>query len=401
MAATPLFCTGFGHQLASASGGGLFDSVTAATTVDTTNPRRAGGSSALVTVPLNAFATFQKNIGGATKVVERFAVRAGSLPSSEREIHRLNGSTNPCVLTVDNTGTLRLQVSAGTQQVGGAALTTTGYLLVEVQVDLTAGTADWKLDGAAQTQATGAGMGTGSAFSFGHNTATGPAYSVRVTDWIFGTWATAGTDWWGDGEAAFILPGSDGTHSFTANDFSTGEAGTLRAPSYTLFWQMVDDPAPWSTTRSTTDNIALRVANAAAYVEIAPAASASGKPNANAVRALMAYSATTATANLAACEVRNSAGAVAEIWGLINGVGKDTSEVTNFFKGALATKPAGNWTNTEIDAVRWRVGGCTSVDVSPVPTWQMLALEVDYPTSAAATSFAIPNRTARNVLLRR
>jgi hypothetical protein len=145
---------------------------------------------------------------------------------------------------------------------------------------------------------------------------------------------------------------------------------------------MVDDAVPWTTTRSTTDNITQRVIRSTGYVEIKPATTALSGETANDVRALAAYSSTASTANLAGMNIRNSLPTQDDIWGIIGGTLQDHSETTNFFKAKIATKPAGLWTKTEIEALRWRVGGAS--DITPVPTWQFLMLEVDYPVAGGS-----------------
>ena len=74
---------------------------------------------------------------------------------------------------------------------------------------------------------------------------------------------------------------------------------------------------------------------------------------------------------------------VTPIWGTTGGAGADFSEITNFFKAAIVTPPAAGWTAAEVNALRWRFGGCTSVDVSPIPTCQALMLEVDWSAAPA------------------
>ena len=104
--------------------------------------------------------------------------------------------------------------------------------------------------------------------------------------------------------------------------------------------------------------------------------------NANGVRALLSYSGAGTAANLAATAARNGSGTQTNIWGTINGTGADYSESANFFKAGMITNP-GTWTPTNVNACRWRCGLPSGAgDVNPRPTWQALALEVDYPTAA-------------------
>ena len=117
----------------------------------------------------------------------------------------------------------------------------------------------------------------------------------------------------------------------------------------------------------------------------------------------MSYISTATAANLAACDVRNSAGSVTELWGLTGGVGKDYSETTSQFKGAIVTRPAAGWTAAEINAIRFRFGGCVSADINPVPACQALMLEIDWPVLRKSLVFPAGghNDSRRHFLSRR
>ena len=107
----------------------------------------------------------------------------------------------------------------------------------------------------------------------------------RLRRLIFGTWTDAATDWYGDGKVLAQLPGFDGFHQ-TPTAFSVGDAGAAYTGSQSI-WGNVDDPPGtlgWTATRNTTDNMAMRVANTTAYLEIDPAVTTEAG-QANAVRA--------------------------------------------------------------------------------------------------------------------
>jgi hypothetical protein len=237
----------------------------------------------------------------------------------------------------------------------------------------------------AQTRATVAKTaGTITMAELGTHSTNHGAWTANFDDLIVGTWTVAGTDWWGDGKVLGQLAGSDGTHA-TVADFSPGDAGTIYSGTVTNANTMVDDPPAtggWTNTRSTTDSIGMRVANTAAYMEIAPAVTAQAG-QANAVRAIMSYSSSTTLANAAGCVARNSAGAVTALLGTVGGTLASYAVTANNFAGGLLTKPAAGWTAAEVNAVRWRFGGGTSSDISPVPTVQALMLEADWPVPYA------------------
>lgn len=242
---------------------------------------------------------------------------------------------------------------------------------------------DCKVEGRDLAQSSVASAaGTISALCFGTSKTTEPAHTFYVDDSCMS--ATAADYPIGPGHVKLILPGSDGTHSFTAGDFKYGDAGTNIATSATDVNTMVGDVVPWTATRSTTDNVAQVVIRTTGYVEVAPQAIA--EPNiANGVQTRLAYSSPSASpADTGGCIVRTSAGFAGVLFGDLpaaqgGGAGAltDYSESTNFFTRKMVTAPGAGWTQTEVNAIRWRMGG--SNDIAPVPTWQALMLEVDYP----------------------
>ena len=108
----------------------------------------------------------------------------------------------------------------------------------------------------------------------------------------------------------------------------------------------------------------------------------------------MSYSSPTTTANLAACDRaqlgRDGHGAL----GHDRRDRRGFNVTANNFKGGIVTAPAATWTAAEVNAVRFRFGGCTSADISPVPTVQALMLEVDWPIQVAASPEPIVAVTA-------
>lgn len=394
--------TGFEYGLLSSSGGGLHNQHDAQTTLVTGGSQRTG-TYALQEAPTGALAAFclwtYVTQTAASVRTHRFAMMIPVLPAS--------GSVNCFEIRAGSTVRTRLRVSStgliegsldGTNFVGSTVLTnpTTTWHIIEVKLDFRNATniLSWKIDNATQTPTTFAGGTTSPTnWNFGTQTTTGPAATMRFDDASTSTDALSYSRWYGNGEVIGLAPGSDGTHSFTANDFSTGDAGTQRAPSYTDFYLMVDE-LPWTgSARSTTDNIAQRVSRTAGYVEIAPTPASSTKPIANDVTARLQYSSPTTTANNAGAIVRNSAGTEVTIWGA-SGATADYSENTQFYKRAMVAQPTAGWTKAEIDAIRFRIG--FSTDISPVPTWQALMLEVDYPI--IDPTFPKPIHTSRTAV---
>jgi hypothetical protein len=387
MAITTAFLTGFEHGFLGTganAGGGLIDVLPASWSISTSSPRN-GSYCAHLVAPSGSSSIMSKTLAFGSQVIARFAVKVTARPSSGSAslaglTDTVNGSVVASIL-IDSAGVLSATMSGGTP-VTGPTIDTTSWHVIEIQANSASKTLDWKVDGVLQTRAT-----TGTTLSGVEYMRLGPnttiAYTADFDDWIVGEWTVAATDWYGDGKVLAQLPASDGTHA-TITSLSPGDAGTAYSGTPTTVNTMVDDPPGtlgWTATRSATDNIALRTATVGAYAEIKPAVTAQ-TGQANAVRAIMSYSSSTTTANLAACDVRNSAGAVKELWGLTGGVGKAYNIVANQFKGAIVTAPAAGWTAAEVNAIRLRFGGCTSADISPVPTVQAMMLEVDWPIAA-------------------
>ena len=394
MAITTLGLTGFEHGYIGAgaqNGGGLFDAAPGSGWQVTTTAVRNGTYAARLIAPANTITTLRSVVQTTpTKLVVRFGVKVTARPASGtvQLASVYDGlATVPWILSISSAGVLSMLLNGGTAQTG-PTIDTTNWHLIELQFDSTAKTMDWKVDGVLQTRATSTGtVNAGAEFYLGTRVSNQPAYNADFDDVIIGIWTVAATDWYDDGKVLRQLAGSDGTHA-TITSLSPGDAATAYSGTVTTAYTMVDDVpggGAWTNSRTTTDNLALRTATVGAYAEIKPATTAETR-SANAVKAIMSYSSSATQANLAACDVRNSAGAVKELWGLTGGVGQDYSETTNFFKSAIVTAPAAGWTAAEVNAIRFRFGGCTSADISPVPTVQGLMLEVDWPTWVTPTA---------------
>lgn len=391
MAITTLFQTGWEHGLAGiTSGGGLFTTVSQ-TTIQTATPRNGTYYGRIAAAA--QFGRFAFTLpSGNRKVVSRIGFKIVSVTGTNKAYittHELSASRFSAYCDGAD-GKIYVVCPAAGTPIAGPSVNDGAWHYMELQTDSAGATAtaDWKVDGIAQTQATGSitaadttGVTAGINLSW-----TG---TVEYDDWIVGSWSTAATDWYGDGKGIRILPGSDGTHSFVDNDFSTGDAGTQRAHTYASFYLMVDDSTAWTSTRDAADNIAQRVINSAGYVEIAPAATPE-TGTANSVRTLLARSSSATGANAAGCIIRNSAGTAVVLDGDLpvaqggnGGALTDWSDTSSFFRGQIVTKPGAGWTPTEVNAVRWRFGGAT--DVIGIPTVDALMLEADYPTVVAST----------------
>lgn len=384
------FLTGFEPGVFSNSGGGLWDSVTGTvgtTIVSETTIVRNGARSVKIAPNGTVAAVLSKTgLASSNYLVARFAVRYDSLPATDVRLFQSAGVNSGWqMLKLTTAGRVRSEGVGltGTVDTESAVLTSGVWHVVDVLLNFSANlfTTDFRVDGVAASQASGTGTAGTLTGCFVGDDITSHNGTVYIDDLAVSK--TLADYPIGDGKVISILPGADGSHNAAANQFDTGDtAGTNITNATTTAFQMVDDALPWTTTRSTTDNIRQDVIGTTNYLEIAPA-STPESGTANGVRALLSYSSPTATLNEGGCVVRNSAGTEVTIWGS-SAARSDYSEITNFFKGAMVTKPAAGWTPSEVNAIRWRLG--YSNDISPVPTWQALMLEADYPITAATVA---------------
>lgn len=419
---TATYLTGFEHGLYSLSGKGLFNGITGTAPTIATDQVKDGTYSFKVPIPASAYQTnLEVFVPSGTRLVQRFYFRFSGNPSAAIFITESQVAASIWFdIVLSTTGTVHIDVGGGTGPVNSGdspVLAVDTWHLIEIAMDVstTAYRTRLKVNGtevSGDGTTTGAGVGSITTANIGliQSASLSTARDLWFDNLIYGSSTVTldsnpnYSDYWGGGKVISLLPASDGTHSFTDNDFSTGDAGTQRAVGYTDFYLMVDDAAPWTTTRSATDNIAQRVVRATGYVEINPADTPE-TGTANAVRALLEYSASTAGADTAGCIIRNSTPTAVVIWGDLpvaqggnGGALSDYSETTNFFKGAIATKPAAGWTPTEVNALHWRFGGAG--DVIGIPTVDALMLEVDYPPLAVTASLIYdpnPQRVLRSL----
>ena len=393
MAISTRYLTGFEHgfvgSAAAVAGGGLTGGTTTpgtGWTANTSSPPRNGGYCARLVAPANTATQMRFPVSGApTKIVGRFAVKV-AVSENVTLFTSTDGSAGTPFSLGISFGSFIARIGSAGQS--GASVLPGQWRRIEFQIDTVAKTFDWKVNGVLQTRPAIPPEVISAPVDFGLGTkeTTEATFTADYDDWIFGTWTVAGTDWYGDGKVLGQLAGLDGTHA-TITSLSPGDAGTAYSGTPTTVNTMVDDPPGtlgWTATRSTTDNVALRTATVGAYASIGPAATAEATL-ANAVRALVSYSSPATGANLAACDVRNSAGTVTALRGTTGGVGATYNLTANQFGGGIVTAPGAGWTAAEVNAVRWRFGGCTSVDINPVPTVQAMMLEVDWSTVAAAS----------------
>ena len=223
-------------------------------------------------------------------------------------------------------------------------------------------TAAWQVDGVAQADVSFAGTAsTVRALRLG-STVGADVYTVNFDDVMAS--ATASDYPIGEGSVLPLRPDGVGTHnvpgSFLHDDGSAIDAATHQ--------RLDDDPLT-----SSADYVRQQVAGAASYVELTL-----GDTSATCVTAvagIVAYHSASSARNRGKSSIFD--GATERI--LFNG---DMSEVGLFYRSAIVAR-AGGWTTAAVNGLRARIG--YSTDVSPLPYWDALLLEVGTGVSAPAT----------------
>lgn len=364
---TPIRLTGFEAGVVSTAGAGLFTAVTGAGPAADASVARNGGWSLRVTDPAGSSHSATIASAGAV-IVARFYLRLAALPAaSVTELVTLDAAAG---------ADLRLGFAAGATPrltlgfVGGAVTpaSTTISAATWIRIDLrfTANTnprtADWQVDGVAQTPISFAvAASTVSAVRFG-STVGADVYTVNFDDVM--TTATTGDYPIGDGAVLPLRPDGVGTHSVPGS-FRHEDGSAIDA---TTHLRLDDNPLT-----SSADYVRQEVAGAASYVELT-----FGDTSATCVvgvSGVVAYHAGSSSANNGKSSIFD--GATERI--LYTG---DMSEVGLFYRSAIVAR-AGGWTAAGTNALRARIG--YSTDVSPLPYWDALLLEVATGLSTPAT----------------
>lgn len=387
---TPTFVTGFEHGKVVVGGAmtptndKIFTTVTGVPTINTTTPR-SGSQCMESTTAVGAGVYVQRTFsGGATKtqVTMSFAVRfVGSLPSADCMIFcgqaALGGFCNAVFQASDS----KIYAANGTAKgATGVAVVADQWYVVDISMDVSAGTRVTKVqvDGVACGDASSAiAASTMSTWRMGVNVATTTANAtIRFDDLVVSE--TIGDYPMGNHEVLKLSPNSDGTHSFTLNDFVYGDAGASVPTNATDVWSNLDE-APFGAI-GTTDSIQQNVIRATGYVEV----NFEDSPrtvNAWAVQIHGQFDADASGASTSGMRLWDGTTEVT-LYGPPNG---DVSNVDaeTFTSFCRATNPsAGAWTTTAINQLRARWGFADDVTGSPII--HALMLEVAFPFTPAA-----------------
>lgn len=191
-----------------------------------------------------------------------------------------------------------------------------------------------------------------------------------------------------------LLPTADGTHTFTTNDFEYNDTTGI-ASSATDIYTYLDD----SDQTSIADGfISQNVSGIGKFFQVT-FGDESTYDSPRAVGVTNTFHSSSTAANEANVRVSDDGATWTNVWGDWAGVGIDISDTSAHFRHkVLATKPTGGaWTLAAVNAMRAEMGA--SNDVSPVPYYDSVSLEVLWSATAAAPSSDWPGRRAPTLAL--
>jgi hypothetical protein len=377
---TPIRLTGFEHGQVSAAGGGLFAAVTGSGVTADGSVSRTGGWSLRIADPAGSSHNAALATSGAV-VVARVYLRLDALPATS--------VTELLVLDTAAGNDLRLGYRAADQRLtlrfGSAAVTASTFPVAaatwyRLDLRLAAGTnprtADWEIDGVAETSIASAGTAsTVSRLRLG-SAVGADAYTANFDDVLVSS--TSGDYPIGAGAVLPLRPDGAGSHSNPAS-FLHEDGSAIDATTPT---RLDDDPAT-----GTADYVSQEVAAMADYLELT-----FGDTSASClvgVSGIVAYHASTSSANAAKTSIFD--GATERV--LFDG---DMSEQALTYRSAIVSRASG-WTASAVSALRARLGYAT--DVAPQPYWDALLLEVATGSATPATITVTSTAGASTVVL--
>jgi len=377
--ATLTWLTGFEHGVLSVNGAGLFDTI--AGTVAVQGAVKRTGSYALQANPSPAAASYVRKVLASSIMVVSLYVRFAQWPSTESVVCQAETTGDSMYIAINPTTHKlypRIASTSGSEE-GDALLLDTWYR-IDARFDPTANPwkVDWQLDGTPMTQFTNA-----QAAATMYALWVGPAWSATNNVFYDDVRVSATTDNYpiGPGQVDALLPTADGTHNAGTNTMEDNDGNDIGV--VTAYDHVNQLPMSESTLY-----VKQSAADATKYAEI-QFADVGNYTDYHGVIGQLAYMSATATTNKGGCVVRRSDGTEITIWGNAT-TPADYSESSMFYKSAIVTPPAGGWTQTEINALRARMG--YSTDVNPVPYWENLLLEVAHNAVAAGGGGGVPKQ---------
>jgi predicted ribosomally synthesized peptide with SipW-like signal peptide len=355
---TPKYLSGFESGAVSAVGSGLFDEVhTVGGTPVAQSTVKRNGDYSLRIAKNNAGASYVLQDLGGTSGVERLAVRFATLPTADLDRFMGMGiaaGNSFRVGYIASTNKLEVHFANGPKVAASSTVTAGAWHVIELNVNVGANprTADWRIDGVAQTGTSSAEAA--STFASVHWGSVNPS-DVFTADYDDVLVSQTPADYpLGDGKVLALRPNSSTGPSVFSND----DATAVNATSHT---RLDDNPID-----STADHVYQNAISGTSYVEL-------GFENTtetcfNGVSAVMAHhSASSAQATNAKTSVLD--GSTESVVYSANMVSTALA-----YRSAIAT-PAGQWTTSAVNGLVARFGYTTAGEV--VPRWDALLVEYD------------------------
>jgi hypothetical protein len=360
-AITPVWMTGWenGVTTAAAASGLMNVDWNSAVTISADNTVKRNGNYAMKIVRTSSNTGGRSRSVASSMVVFRIGLRFSTLPTGDLENILGVWSTNGNELNIGYvSATKKLSVGfvGSTQRTSTAALSANTWFLLDVRANYGANphTADWQLDGVAQTQATKAAASeTPAEIWLGPDGTESVAFTAWYDDFMISQ--TSGDYPLGDGKILGLSPDAMGTSSDPSARLST-EAGAWGSTT----WNKLDD-VPMT---STTDYIRQTVIDASAYLEATFADTT--ETCMNAVQGQVAYHASANAVNAAKTSLFD--GATERV--IFNG---DMGSAGILYGAAMAAPASGTWDQTKVNGLKARLG--YSSDVTPNPYWDALMVE--------------------------
>ena len=373
MAITPVWITGFEYGLAApvTSGLGLFNTVTNGAEISIQGTTKRSGDYALRVHPTSSTTTAVGKLlaGSPTYCVGRFYVNWATLPSAYTAIAYIAKSAGTLLIGYSqSSNAIVAKVGDGTTIVGPTPVVNTWYRIdFRMYVGGTTWTVDWAVDGANQTQAvwtsqTATDLNTKNILFGNGDGATQDAYFDDIAVSV-----TSGDYPIGAGSVVGLRPNADGSHNL-GGVITDEDTGTTN-----LYSKL--DENPWITTAN--DDLILQSGiEATKYAEVAFADTT--KTTINGVMAVLQYASSGTNANNGKTYIIDSDATASTVFS------GDMSESSAYYKSVVVTPPAGGWTPAYVNSLVGRIG--YSSDVTDVPYWLALMLEVDGPDTVAAAT---------------
>lgn len=363
--ATPIFLTGLEHGSLSASGGGLFDTVTGAPTVDSAI-KRTGSYSIRFYKTVAAACSVTKNVSGSpTVLVARFYLYFTTLPSVDCALFRMNSGTYVPTLRFRLSDSKLIVDFSGSGTQAGPVVTTGQWYRIDFRgnVGTDPRTIDWQVNGVDQPQATLA-LAASSFTTVPFGALTTCTLDAYIDDVVIS--ATSADYPLGPGGVVGLSPNAAGTSNPGTNVIEDNTGADVDDSTNPANVEL--DDVPLSLNTDYIKQVAVGTGN---YAEVAFADISESVIWG--ARGILAYMSSDTLGNEGGCIIRDSDGQETTIWGNPT-TRADYSESSMFYKSAQVLTPSGGWTQAHVNALRARIG--YSNDISPVPYWENLMIEV-------------------------